>query len=166
MKKTILFLLLSTMWTAVFSQKIVKDEKDSFTGNQVKETSYVKLSDGLTCAIRAVNDLRTLMVSFNGGDEAYVMEQGAPFMFLLQNDSIINLSNLEDAVGEYKSVNVGNTYISHFLLQTKYFLSEEQIKALQALKITKVRFYTTSGYIEREVSEKNAKKLLKLFNLL
>ena len=87
-------------------------------------------------------------------------------MFLLQNDSIVTLANLEDAVGEYRSLNVGSTYISHFLLKTKYDLSEEQIHELQTHKISNVRFYTTDGYIERKVSEKNAKKLLKLFNLI
>lgn len=154
------------MWVAAFSQKIVKNEKDAFTGSHVTETSYVKLSDGLTCAIRSVNNLRVLMVSFNGGDEVYTMEKDAQLMFKLQNDSIVTLSNLEDAVGEYRSFTIGNTHISHFLLQTKYILSDEQIKDLHIHKITIVRFYTTAGYIEREVSDKNAKKLLKLFSLI
>lgn len=166
MKKILLLMLLSTMWITSFSQKIVKNEKDEFTGNHVIETSYVTLNDGLTCAIRGVNDTRVLMVSFNGGDDVYTMEKDAQFMFKLQNDSIVTFLNLEDAIGEYKSYTVGSTYISHFLLKTRYILSDEQIKDLQTNKITKVRFYTTTGYIERAVSDKSAKKLLKLFSLI
>lgn len=166
MKRALFLVLLSTMWVVAFSQKIVKNEKDAFTGSQVTETSYVKLSDGLTCSIRSVNDICMLMVSFNGGDEVYTMEQDAQLMLKLQNDSIVTLSNLEVAVSEYRSFTIGNTYISHYLLQTKYTLSDEQIKELQEYKISRIRFYTTDGYIEREVSEKNAKKLLKLFNLI
>lgn len=166
MKRALFLVLLSTMWIAAFSQKIVKNEKDAFTGNQVTETSYATLSDGLTCAIRAVNGKAVLLVSFNGGDEVYTMERDAQFMFKLQNDSIITLTNIEDAVSEYKSFTIGSTRISHFLLQTKYILPEEQLALLKSDKITKVRFNTTAGYIERNVSEKNAKKLLKLFSLI
>lgn len=164
MKRFLLFLAILSICGSAYSQKIVKNEKDAFTGSHVIETSYVTISDGFTCSIRSVNGTRILMVSFNGGDEIYTMEKDAQFMFKLQNDSIITLANLEDAVGEYWSSPIGN--ISHFLLKTKYELSEEQINELQANKITNVRFYTTAGYIERKVSEKNAKKLLKLFALI
>ena len=166
MKRFILFLAILSICGSAYSQKITKNEKDAFTGSHVIETSYVTLSDGLPCSIRSVNGIHILLVSFNGGDEIYTMEKNAQFMFLLQNDSIVTLANLEDAVGEYRSLNVGSTYISHFLLKTKYDLSEEQIHELQTHKISNVRFYTTDGYIERKVSEKNAKKLLKLFNLI
>lgn len=164
MKQFLLFLAILSICGSAYSQKIVKNEKDAFTGSNVIETSYVTISDGFTCSIRSVNGTRILRVSFNGGDEIYTMEKDAQFMFKLQNDSIITLVNLEDAVGEYWSSPIGN--ISHFLLKTKYELSEEQINELQANKITNVRFYTTDGYIERKVSEKNAKKLLKLFALI
>lgn len=166
MKRFILFLAILNICGSAYSQKIVKNEKDSFTGSHVIETSYVTISDGLSCSVRSVNGIRVLLVSFNGGDEIYTMERDAQFMFKLQNDSIITLINQEDAVGEYRSLNVGSTHISHFLLKTKYDLSEEKINELQTHKITNVRFYTTAGYIERKVSEKNAKKLLKLFNLI
>ena len=159
-------MILCTMWVAAFSQKIVKNEKDEFTGSQVIETSYVSLSDGFTCAIRAVNGTAVLLVSFNGGDEVYTMEKDAQFMFKLQNDSIVTLANLDYAVSEYWSTSVGNTHISHYTLKTKYILSDEQIKQLQTTPITIVRFYTTDGYVERKVSDKNAKKLLKLFSLI
>lgn len=164
MKRFILFLAILSICGSAYSQRIVKNEKDAFTGSHVIETSYVTLSDGLTCSIRSVNGIHVLLVSFNGGDEIYTMERDAQFMFKLQNDSIITLANLEDAVGEYWSSPVGN--ISHFTLKTKYELSEDKINKLQTHKITNVRFYTTDGYIERKVSEKNAKKLLKLFNLI
>lgn len=166
MKRFLLFLAILSICGSAYSQKVVKNEKDAFTGSHVTETSYVTISDGFTCSIRSVNGTRILMVSFNGGDEIYTMEKDAQLMFKLQNDSIITLANLEDAVGEYRSLNIGNSHISHFLLKTKYYLSEEQINELQANKITNVRFYTTDGYIERKVSEKNAKKLLKLFALI
>ena len=166
MKRLILSLAILNICEYAYSQKIVKNEKDAFTGNHVIETSYTAISDGFTCSIRSVNGTNILLVSFNGGDEIYTMEKNAQFMFLLQNDSIITLANLEDAVSEYRSLNIGSTHISHFLLKTKYDLSENQIRELQTHKISNVRFYTTDGYIERKVSEKNAKKLLKLFNLI
>lgn len=166
MKRFFLLLAILGVCGSAHSQKIVKNEKDSFTDSHVIETSYVTISDGLTCSIRSVNGISVLFVSFNGGDEIYTMEKDAQFMLKLQNDSVVTLTNLEDAVGEYRNINVGSTHISHFLLKTKYDLSEKEISDLQTHNITNVRFYTTAGYIERKVSEKNAKKLLKLFNLI
>ena len=166
MRKSILLMLLCSMWVAAFSQKIVKNEKDEFTGSQVTETSYTAISDGFNCALRIVNDTRTLLSVFNCDDNVYTMEEGAEFMLKLQNDSILTLENLKDAVSEYWSTTIGSLHLSHFNLKTKYILSDEQIKQLQTTPITVVRFYTTDGYIERKVSSKNAKKLLKLFNLI
>lgn len=166
MRRSILLILFCSIWVAAFSQKIVKNEKDEFTGSQVTETSYTPISDGFNCALRIVNDTWTLLAVFNCGDNVYTMEEDAEFMLKLQNDSIITLQNLKDAVAEYWSKTVGSLHLSHFNLKTKYILSNEQIKQLQTTPITVVRFNTTDGYIERKVSGKNAKKLLKLFNLI
>lgn len=166
MRRSILLMLLCFMWATAFSQKIVKSEKDEFTGSQVTETSYTAISDGFNCALRIVNDTRTLLAVFNCNDNVYIMEEGAEFMIKLQNDSIITLQNLKLAVAEYWSTTIGSLHLSHFNLNTDYILSDEQIKQLQTIPVTVVRFYTTDGYIERKVSGKNAKKLLKLFNLI
>jgi hypothetical protein len=56
--------------------------------------------------------------------------------------------------------------ISHFNLKADYMLSDENLSALKAHKITKVRFITTDGYIERRISKKNSERLLRLFNLI
>lgn len=161
----LLLAFLSVCGTAL-SQKIVKDEKDAFTGSHVIETSYTAISDGFNCSLRIVNDTRTLLAVFNCDDNVYTMEEGAEFMLKLQNDSIITLQNLKYSVAEYWSTSIGRLRLSHFNLNTKYILSDEQIKQLQTMPITVVRFYTTDGYIERKVSGKNSKKILKLFNLI
>jgi hypothetical protein len=162
MRKLLLLLTFVTVCSTIFSQKIVKNEKDEFTGSKIKETSYVTISDGFTCRIRVVNDTPVLMVGFNGGGEINTMEEGAKFMFKLENDSIVTLYNMETAVSEYFSM--GN--ISHFLLKTKYLIPNEELNVLKSNKIVKVRFITTEGYIERKVSKGNSTKLLKLFNLI
>ncbi|MDR1737770.1 MAG: hypothetical protein LBR66_03005 [Candidatus Symbiothrix sp.] len=162
MRKLILLMVFATISCSVFSQKIVKNEKDDFTGKQVKETSYVSISDGFNCRIRVVNETPVFYANFNGGGEIYTMEKGAEFMFKLENDSIVTLYNIETSVSEYFSM--GN--ISHFTLKTNYMLPEEDLNALKTYKITKVRFVTTEGYIERKVSKGNSAKLLKLFNLI
>jgi len=83
-------------------------------------------------------------------------------MFKLENDSIITLNNFELAVSEY----ISNQFYSHFLLRTRYRLPDEALNELKKYKIVKVRFITTDGYIERNVSKGNSEKLLKLFNLI
>jgi hypothetical protein len=162
MRKLLLLFTLSTIWSTVYSQKIVKNETDEFTGSKIKETSYVRISDGFDCRIRVINDIPVFYAGFNCGSEIYTMEEGAEFMFKLENDSIITLYNIETSVSEYFSM--GN--ISHFTLKTNYVLSEEELNALKIQKITKVRFVTTDGYIERKVSKGNSEKLFKLFNLI
>ncbi len=166
MKKIFLLIALSTIGATAFAQKIVKDEKDAFTGNHIVETSYVSISDGFPCSIRTVNGKCFFLVSFNCGDEVYSMEKGAEFMFKLQDDSIITLSNLEHSIADYWSATIGTLHLSHFVLKTEYLLSDEQIKQLQATPIAIVRFYTTDGYIERNVTTRDAKRIQKLFNLI
>jgi hypothetical protein len=162
MKRLILLLTLVTVCSSVFSQKIVKNETDEFTGRKVKETSYVTISDGFNCFIRMVDDSRMLNVGFNCGDKIYTMDDGAEFMIKLDNDSIITLNNFELSVADY----ISNQYYSHFLLKTRYRLPGEALNELKKHKIVIVRFITTDGYIERKVSKGNSEKLLKLFNLV
>lgn len=166
MRRILFLCIFAIICGTAYSQKIVTNEKDDFTGSHVIETNYVKISDGFTCGLRSVDNICILMVSYNGGKEIYTMEKDAEFMIKLSNGTLITLTNLEISTGEYKSITVGNAHISHFLLQTMYELSNEQLKELQGNTVAKVRFYTTSGYIERDVSDKNGKKLLKLFNLM
>jgi len=166
MKKIILFALLAIAQSSSFGQKIVKNEVDAFTGSKIKETSYVTISDGFTCSIRVVNDTPVLMAGFNGGRKIHTMDKGERFMLKLENDSIVELYNMETSTSEYVDFSVGRTNISYFLLKTKYLLQEEQLINLKANKISVVRFYTTDGYIERKVSKENSGKLLKLFNLI
>jgi hypothetical protein len=166
MSKVLLTFAFALVCCSVSAQKIVKNETDEFTGNKVKETSWVTISDGFSCYIRVVNDAVIFNSQFNGGKKAYIMDEGAKFMLKLENDSIITLNNLEYSVGEFDSFNVGSTHISRFLLKTKYILSDDILDDLKKYKIVKVRFDTTDGYIEREVSKGDSNKLLKLFGLI
>lgn len=164
MRKYILLIILASILVPAFSQK-VEHRKDEFTGDEITGTTYVNIGDGFVCAIRIINNNPpVLLVTYNCGHEMYAMEKDAAFMLKLQNDSIITLKNLEYREGEYWRFNSSNIW--HYNLNTEYILSHEDINHLKTTPITTVRFYTTSGYIERKVSKGNAKKLLKLFNLI
>ena len=166
MKNLFLFLMCLITCNSIHAQKIVKDEIDEFTGNRITETNYISFSDGFTCALPKVNNTIILKTTYNCGDKVYSMEKGADLMLKLENDSIITLNNEEDAVAEYWSLNLGKTFIEHFNLKTRYIIPDEVYTLLKTNKIRMVRFYTTDGYITETVSEKRAKKILKLFSLL
>lgn len=166
MKKILLLALFSIIGLTAFSQKISRDEKDAFTGMHVVETNYVKICNGFTCALRSVDNGRYFLTGFNCGDEIYTIEKGADFMFKLEDNSVIKLSNIETSIAKYFSETIGSVHLSHFYLECQCLLGDDQLKKMQTTKITMIRFYTTDGYIERNVSDKSAKKLLKLFNLM
>lgn len=166
MKNLFLFLMCLITCNSIHAQKIVKDEIDEFTGSRITVTNYISFSDGFTCALHKVNNTIILKTTYNCGDKVYSMEKGADLMLKLENDSIITLNNEEDAVAEYWSLNLGKTFIWHFSLKTIYIIPDEVYTLLKTNKIRMVRFYTTDGYITETVSEKRAKKILKLFSLL
>jgi hypothetical protein len=145
---------------------IVKNEIDDFTGKKVKETSSLTIDNGLTCMIREVGGIKILMVSFGNVDNTYTMEKGAHFMLKQENGSIITLTNLEYAESEYWTTLAGSTHSTRLILETKYLLYDEDLNELKANKIVKVRFITTHGYIDRNLSEWSSDRLLKLFNLM
>lgn len=166
MKVLFFFLMYLVACNSIHAQKIIKDEIDEFTGSRITETNYINFSDGFTCALHKVNNTVVLRTTYNCGDKIYSMEKGADLMFKLENDSIITLKNLEDAVAEYWSLNLGKTFIEHFNLKTRYVIPEEVYTLLKTYKIRTIRFYTTDGYITETVPDKRAKKILKLFHLL
>ncbi|MEZ3441533.1 hypothetical protein [Alistipes sp.] len=165
MKKLFFALVLIVMHEHSFSQKITVDKIDDFTGAHIVETSYAKISDGFNCTLRKIDGRCYFSTAYNCGDEIYSAKEGAEFMLKLNDGEIIILNNLEYAVADYWSSGAP-AYLSHFVLKTEYLLSPSQVAQLQSTEISVVRLYTSEGYIERIVSERNAKRLLKLFNLI
>jgi hypothetical protein len=168
MKKIFVFMILSTSFSFFsYGQKIVKNEKDDFTGKQVIETNYSTISDDFTCRIRSIDKKVVLDLFFNGDMEVYTMEEGAPVMLKFKNGEIVTLNNIQTAVSEYFTATISTTTtISHFTLKPSVNMSADDLHKCQTDLIEKVRFVTTTGYIEREVKSKKALSVQKMFNLI
>jgi len=163
--QSILFFALVNMQNAL-GQKIETKKVDEFTSDKIIETNYNSISDGFPCRLKQINDEIFFQATYNCGSHIYCMDENAEFLIKLDNDEIVKLSNFKYSVAEFWSTYIGSTYLSHYNLYISCFLDELSKTKLQKNYITKVRFYTTDGYIEKDVNKNRAKKLLKMFNLL
>lgn len=170
MKQTLLFLIILFCISAKsFGQKLEENKIDDFTKDSIKRTSweslYSTISGNAHYRFSLVNDNETfdfkLML-----DRIFFIDKDMQIMFKLQNGDIVTLNNLEytftckgcGATGFIGSEAQG--------IEVSYPISKHQVEKLKAGKIVKVRVYTSDGYLDENVKEKNAAKIIASLNLL
>ena len=170
-KYTQLALLLILFSTNLFAQKIKQREIDEFTKNKVVRTSWETINSDLkfTCSIRGtiINDSYYLdfkiMMGMGG---VFAIPDGESIMLLLENEEVIKIHNPEhtiSSVGEGATGMMGSGSDGVFL---SCKVAHEQLKSISASNISKVRIYTTDGYVESDINKRKAKKAKKLVELL
>lgn len=165
-----LFLLFCS---AAFSQKIVTDKKDEFTGNSVKETSVENLAQPLKMSgysykfsFKKINEniylgLRIMSLS----NSVFAIKDGEVLM-LKTEDTVITLSNTKYEISSRGGAGSGlSSGSSHGV--TLYFpLDNEAIQTIKSKMIIKLRLYTTDGYSEQDIKAAADKKVKTAINLI
>ena len=151
MKHLYLMTLLITS-TFVFSQdcKYQRNEVDEFTKNKIIETKFEWLGEQTGYTLKKINNTQILAMyleSFN----VFSIKDGAKIMFLTEKEDPITL-----IFPKYEISKRGKS--SEFYISENIILSNKEYERLQNETISKVRFYTTDGYIEKNVKEKRASK--------
>ncbi len=172
MKKIVLVLLLTVSFGYSQNCKYKKNEVDEFTGSKViitKDKIFTKIGMGFgTYAIisaKKINDTKYLAVSFSS-NTIFTLRKGSLVMFKTENDEIIELSFSESMVADYSSSQVGTTNITRWTAKMYFLLSDELVQKFNDIRIKKVRWYTTDGYVEKDVKKKNSKNISKLLNCI
>ena len=87
-------------------------------------------------------------------------------MLKLDNDSIIDLKNLEYSITCTGCGAIGFAGSQIQGTETNYLLNNVQIATLKNHRVVKIRFYTNDGFDEFELNENNSLKIQNAINLI
>ena len=165
MKFLPLFLFVFTI--SAQSQKIVKNEIDEFTGAKVLKTSWIVLKPNRNYTYTRLRKLDTLQVLDLKIVTHEVLSVGESDALMLKSKQgeVLKLYPSEYVISERGGGSTGVMYSAIQGVSLTFFLEEENIEWLQKNQISKFRLYTSQGYIETELNEKNNKKFDSLIAL-
>jgi predicted oxidoreductase len=169
MKQTLFFgcLLLCITLNA---QTIEKDYKDDFSGKRVVYTDWERINWGITHAGKQFqtkfgleNDNTCLRINWICG-ERLTVEEGALLLVKLDNGDIFQLEHeiLARATPGGATTNMLHGSIHDYGVSLVF---GGDVSGFGAGLVTKMRIATTGGYVDFEVSSKNAKKLFNQYQL-
>jgi hypothetical protein len=154
--KNLIFLFIVVLITTMNSYaqcKYKRNEKDSFTGQLIKETKPFSLAMGLTYnytfSLRKIDTSYYVLFFYaTTGYKGMVIPGDGQLMFKLNNDKVMVLYGLKISISDLSN----NTGMATTELNNIYTISQEDLEQLQINEISILRFYTTEGYLEKETS--------------
>ena len=171
MKYFILILLFTTGVNYTFGQKLVKNEVDEFTGKIVKETSWETLNKKSELysyvRFRKVDSTTYFVFKMMIGNTVYSVDKGEVLYLKFTDNEIVKLSNSEYQLTTYGGGATGLAGSKMLGVELTCIINKETLLKLEEKTLVKVRVYTSDGYVEAEVKDKQAenfKELAKLIN--
>ncbi len=151
MKKTLL-ILSTIIVSSAYSQKITENKKDDMTNNFVISTSKERLSGGMSSTwiktgVTKINSTYYIESTIGLSGSFFIIRENAEMIIKLSNDSIIKLVCLK-----MESAHEG---MGGKQADVSYRISDYAINQLKTFDVKKIRIYTTDGYTDIEVSDKN-----------
>jgi hypothetical protein len=146
--------------SAIFGQKVVKSEIDSFTG-QKKTTSNMQVigrnfSTAIGLTVRTVNEKMFIDLGFTYTTKATIINRNHDIMFKISSGDIINLHVSDD------NFRVLQQYLTLPLLIPAEFVDDFANTYIEAIRIN-----TSDGYIDfKDFKDKNKLKVKNLFGLM
>lgn len=151
------------------SVKLIEDKTDEFTKAKIKATSWEKIREGFDfCAyyqFRMVNGVLKMNVKIMD-EKIHAIREGAPLMFKLSNDSIIQFDNIEYTIGCTGCGAIGISGSNTPGTESHYEISNEKLSLLQKITVSKFRIYFTEGYLECNIKPGSAETLKTAANLI
>lgn len=172
MKKLLLAVFFTLSLLKGFSQTLEENKIDEFTKASVKRTSYEPLIQNgkwyLFFRVSKINGTEYLDMKmiYYKNNKYQIIRQGMQVMVLLQDDSVINLSNIETATSCRGCGARGLSGSGALGIAVNYLVHPDDHRALKSLPIKKIRIYTTDGYIEDEIKDKRSDLLIQLLSLV
>ena len=170
--KNITLILLLLIFSHVSGQscKYQKNEVDEFTKKEIlitKEKAVTKVGMGLGVYMTAkglrIDGAKSIELNIFS-PSIFTIQQGGKVMFMTKTKEVIETEFLESSVADYAHLGQVNVTIWH--TSSTILLSSDLISRLQNAEITKVRWYTADGYVEKEVKKKQYKNLASIINCI
>jgi hypothetical protein len=162
MKNTLFVLAFIVTSIAAGAQHLAENKVDEFTKKSVKRTTWEKFIYSMkgSAFIRASKIDSTVLLDFKfSNTDVISIREGSRFMLKTESDSIITLNSLEYTISCKGCGATGFAGSAAEGIEVRYPVSMEQVNYLISHPATKLRFYTTDGYLEFEIKEKFAKAL-------
>lgn len=152
----------------MFSQKIVENKIDEFTGDKIIKSSWQKLIwSGKGVAYFRINEFNNVKFFdfkfFNR--QVFSIDKGDKIMLKLDNGEFVTLLNNKFTITCTGCGSIGLNGSGVQGINVLYRLNEEDLKNLQQNKVEKIRFYTSKGYSEHKIKEKYSTKISKSIEL-
>lgn len=154
-----------------FSQTIIEERIDEFTGDTIVRTSWETLHAGFDFA----SYFRVTWINSDFYFELKLMVAGGKVFSINKNDEIILKFN-DGSIMKINAMKYGITSIgagarglsgsNAMGLEMNYFLQNRNIKILDKKLIEKMRIYLTDSYIECKLSKRNSKKIQNAVKML
>lgn len=175
MKKIILLFVIITLVQSCssVSPTIVRNETDEYTQQKVIETSWVSLIKEMSLysysrlrQIGGTNYLDFKLMTI--GSDVYAVEKGEVLYLKFADEEIMKLSNDKYKISNLGEGAIGNSGSKAMGISFTFGITDSQLKKLQNKIITGIRLYTSDGYFEADIKEKNAiahNELMKLIKI-
>jgi predicted nucleotidyltransferase len=161
MKNTLL--ALTFIFTSMYAgAQLAENKVDEFTKKSVKRTTWEKFIYSMkgTAFTRVSRIDSTILLNFKfSNTDVISIREGAKFMLKTSTDSIVTLNALDYTISCKGCGAINYVGSAAEGVEVTYPISIEQVNYLASNPVTKLRFYTTDGYLEFEIKEKFAKSL-------
>lgn len=160
MKNILIMLLFSSC--LIYSQdcKYKKNEVDEFTKNKILETNYEWLGEQTGYTLKKVNESRFLQVRIESFKMLSIHE-GSKLMFLTEKEDPITILFPKFDISKRSDSPLKEYYIVESIP-----LSDDIYERFKNETTTKVRIYTSDGYIEKKIKDKRALKFRELLKCI
>ena len=170
MKKIILIFMIITSANYTFGQLLTKNEVDDFTGKTVEETSWETLNKRAEfysyARFRKVDNRIYFVFKMMIGNKVYSVEKGEVLFLKFADDEIVKISNSKHQLTTYGAGAIGIAGSKMLGVELTSIIDQETLSKLGEKTLVKVRVYTSDGYVDAEVVEKQANKFKKLAKLI
>jgi hypothetical protein len=169
-KKTLLILIILVNITLrSIAQKLEENKKDDFTNDSIKHTSWETFCSSFTInshfRMSQINNQKTFDVKIML-DKMFFIDEDAKMMLKLASGEVVTLQNLKAAKTCSGCGAIGFRGSEAPGIEVVYPMTKEDVEKLKANKVVKVRIYTSLGYLEEDVKDKNSEKIGKSLTLL
>ena len=170
--RRLLFVLLVFFPVLMCAQKIDKNEIDEFTGVKTIYTNWEKFKTGN--GLTGKDNLMFRFTSLDGLEtfhlkwvtcEMLSIKEGAKLMFKMSDNSIITLTSISYAIAA-KGDGVTGLSMSGILGISCIYGGSDIEAFAKDNYLTKLRIYTTDGYVDIDIKEKDAQKINRAYKLM
>lgn len=170
MKKIILILMIIINTNYTCGQELIKNEVDEFTGKTVKETSWETLNKKSKLysyvRFRKVDSTIYFVFKMMIGNKVYSVDKGEVLYLKFADEEVVKISNSEYQLTTYGAGATGLAGSKMLGVELTCIINQEILSKLEEKTLAKVRVYTSDGYVEGEVNEKQAEKFKVLAKLI